>query len=143
MIINREVFINTIDNREDTKKLYFHIDKIDARFKITIDNNNPIEYKTYREVWDFIDKCYNLCIKNNTCIIVIENGINTRLSFGLGKNTILNKLEDISIREREIKRMSNIKRRMVIDTPYKSTKKKVDMRIFNRKNYASSSNKGV
>ena len=63
MIINREVFINTIDDREDNKKLYFHIDKIDTRFKITIDNNNPIEYKTYREVWDFIDKCYNLCKK--------------------------------------------------------------------------------
>ena len=143
MIIQREVFIPSVEDREEKNLIYFHIDKIDTRFRVTIDNKNPIEYKTYREVWDFIDKCYNLCIKNNTCIIVIEDGVNTKLSFGLGRNTILNKLEDISIREREIKRMSSIKRRMVVDTPYKSTKKRVDMRIFNRKNYASSSNKGV
>jgi len=39
--------------------------------------------------------------------------------------------------------MSNIKRRMVIETPYKSSKKKIDMRVFDRKRYASSNNRGI
>tara|TARA_R100000781_G_scaffold72878_1_gene45544 strand:- start:945 stop:1379 length:435 start_codon:yes stop_codon:yes gene_type:complete len=143
MIIQREVFIPSVEDREEKNLIYFHIDKIDTRYKITIDNGSPIEYKTYREVWDFIDRSYNLCVKNDTAIIIIENETNTRLSFGLGKGIILDKFDRIDIRERQIKRMSNIKRKMVVDTPYKSSKKKIDMRVFDRKRYASSNSRGI
>ena len=130
------IFKENREKKEYSYKLY-NVNVIGRNLETSI------ETKIYRDVWVYIEQLYNIFIKSNIILIVRENNTNTILSFGIGKARILEKIKSIEIKDVSIKRMSNIKRRMVVDTPYKSTKKKIDMRIFNRKNYASSSNKGV
>tara|TARA_R100000008_G_C3586791_1_gene173103 strand:- start:345 stop:782 length:438 start_codon:yes stop_codon:yes gene_type:complete len=145
MILTREKF-TPLEHREDLEKVFIFIDKLDNKYKIEIKNSNIndiIEVRTYREVWSCIQILYRTFIKNNKVMIIRENGISTKLTYGLGLNTILKKIEDTEIRERSIKRMANTRRRMVVDNKYNSKTKKVDMRVFDRKRYASSSSRGI
>jgi|TARA_E500000305_G_scaffold100348_3_gene93184 predicted ribosome-associated RNA-binding protein Tma20 len=143
MIVNREIFVSTVDNIEEKEIIYINLRRNKDKFSVATVHGKPILYKNYIECWDFIEKFYNLAIKHNTAIVVIENETKTKLSFGLGKAVLLKKFEDIQIRENTVKRMKNIRRRMVVDSKYKSSKKKIDTRIFDRTRYASSSNKGI
>tara|TARA_X000001388_G_C2169185_1_gene99120 strand:- start:199 stop:636 length:438 start_codon:yes stop_codon:yes gene_type:complete len=145
MILTREKF-TPLEHRDDLEKVFIFIDKLDNKYKIEIKNssiNDIIEVRTYREVWSCIQILYRTFIKNNKVMIIRENGISTKLTYGLGLNTILKKIEDTEIRERSIKRMANTRRRMVVDNKYNSKTKKVDMRVFDRKRYASSSSRGI
>tara|TARA_R100000008_G_C3552453_1_gene151249 strand:+ start:659 stop:1096 length:438 start_codon:yes stop_codon:yes gene_type:complete len=145
MELTREVF-TPLDKRDDLEKVFVFIDKIDNKYKIELKSDSIqqiIEVQTYRQVWGSIQILYRTFIKNNKIMIIYEKNTSTKLSYGLGLNTILKKIEETEILERSLKRMKNIKKRMVVDTPYKSSKKKIDMRIFDRKRYASSNNRGI
>ena len=92
-----------------------------------------------------MQKCYTLLSQGNkgTAIIVIDNETRTELLYGLGKAIIISKLERIKKRDISLKRIKNVRRRMVVDNKYNSKTKKLDTRIFDRKNYSSSNSRGI
>ena len=145
MIIQREVFIPTVKDIDIKKRVYIFIDRINSKHSVTIDKGRTLVYKTHREVWEFIDKCYTLLSQGNkgTAIIVIDNETRTELLYGLGKATIISKLERIKKKDISLKRIKNVRRRMVVDNKYNSKTKKLDTRIFDRKNYSSSNSRGI
>ena len=55
----------------------------------------------------------------------------------------LNQQEIAEAVEKQAKRAVNIRRRMVVDTPYRKRTKKLDTRVFDRTRYASSTGRGV
>jgi hypothetical protein len=146
MKLIREVF-TPLEYRQELHKIKATIEKVNSTFILSIETKKneitSIKYNNYRQVWNYLEKLYNLCINNKGVLIVTEGKARIKLVYGLGRNQILEKFNRIEFIEQEKKRLSNIKRRMVIDTPYKTRNKKIDQRIFNRKTYASSSSRGV
>ena len=55
----------------------------------------------------------------------------------------LNQQEIAEAVEKQAKRAVNIRRRMVVDTPYRKRTKKIDTRVFDLTRYASSTGRGV
>jgi len=144
--IEKKVYTPSVLDIKPSKFIHLFIDRINKKHRLEVklkSGSNIIDYDTSKKLWSYIQELYNIIVTHDKAIVIHCNNTRVELYYGLGKNILLEKMESIDIKERSIKRLANVRRRMVVETKFLVRTKKVDTRIFNRKTYASSSNKGV